>query len=81
MVEWEKQFFDRRGSGAGGGAGGSNPSNQQHERRQFADSHEDLSPEAREFAQAVDRHKLQNGRKFITLGEIYQIFIELGYRR
>lgn len=77
MVEWEKQFFDRRGSGVGGGK----PSHQQHERRQFADSHEDLSPEAREFARAVDRHKLQSGRKFITLGEIYQVFIELGYHR
>ncbi len=51
------------------------------ERRQFADSHADLSPEAREFAQAVDRYKLQRGKKFITLGEIFEVMRGLGYKK
>jgi len=73
MVDWEKTFFDRRRSG------GDPP--QGRERRQFADSHADLSPEAREFAEAVDAYKLARGRKFVTLAEIFEVFMTLGYRK
>ena len=73
MVDWEQKFFERRSSRSGPPAG--------RERRQFADSHADLSPEAREFAQAVDAHKLAHGSKFITLGEIFEILKSLGYHK
>ena len=73
MVDWDKTFYDRRKSTAGPADG--------RERRQFADSHDRLSPEAREFAKAVDAYKLSHARKFVTLGEIYDILISLGYRK
>ncbi|MBN2583024.1 MAG: hypothetical protein JXL80_08145 [Planctomycetes bacterium] len=73
MVDWEKQFFDRRKS-SGRASGGA-------ERRQFADSHADLSAEAREFAQAVDAYKIAHGRKFITLAELFEVFTSLGYHK
>ena len=73
MVDWSQNFFERRKSRAGptGGA----------ERRQFADSHEALSPEAGEFARAVDAYKLAHGRKFVTLAELFDIFTGLGYHK
>jgi hypothetical protein len=73
MVEWDKQFFDRRQGGERSAAG--------RERRQFADSHADLSPEAREFAQAVDAYKIAHQRKFVTIAELYRIFVGLGYHK
>ena len=51
------------------------------ERRQFADSHADLPPDAREFAEAVDRYKIEHGRKFITLAELFEVMKKLGYHR
>ncbi|MEM6797971.1 MAG: hypothetical protein AAF589_00525 [Planctomycetota bacterium] len=36
------------------------------ERRQFANNHDDLSPEAAELAQAIDQYKLAQRRRFIT---------------
>jgi len=72
MVEWDKQFFDRRkAEGRSGGA----------ERRQFGDSYAELSPEAREFALAVDAYKIAHGRKFVTLGELFEVFKGLGYHK
>ena len=73
MVDWDKKFFDRRKSNRGPAEG--------EERRQFADSHSELSPEAREFARAVDAYKVAHGRKFVTLGEIFDVFTQLGYHR
>jgi hypothetical protein len=73
MVDWNQNFFERRRSRAGPANG--------HERRQFADAHEELPPAAREFARAVDAYKLAHGRKFITLAEIFDIFTGLGYRK
>jgi hypothetical protein len=73
MVEWDKEFFDRRES-RGQSQGGA-------ERRQFADSYAELSPEAREFAEAVDAYKLAHARKFITLGEIFEVVKTLGYHK
>lgn len=65
-------FVERR---RGGGVAPS------HERRQFADSHEELSPDARELAQAMDGYKLQHHRRFITYEEMLQVIHSLGYRK
>lgn len=73
MVDWDKTFFDRRQSDAGPPQG--------RERRQFGDSHADLAPEVREFAEAVDAFKLAHGRKFVTLAELFSIFTSLGYHK
>jgi hypothetical protein len=36
------------------------------ERRQFSNSYEGLTPEARDLAQAIDGYKLMHRRRFIT---------------
>lgn len=51
------------------------------ERRQFADSHDDLSPEARDLALAIDGYKLRHRRRFITYEEMLAVIHSLGYRR
>ena len=51
------------------------------ERRQFANSHDDLSPEARELAVAIDAYKLRHRRRFITFEEMLAIIKSLGYQR
>ncbi|RMF38373.1 MAG: hypothetical protein D6753_15900 [Planctomycetota bacterium] len=66
-------FIDRR-SAEGGRAPGV-------ERRQFGNSHRGLSDAGRELAQAVDRYKVQHGRRFINFDELLQIVESLGYRR
>jgi hypothetical protein len=51
------------------------------ERRQFTNSHEELSPEARELALAIDRYKLTNRRRFITYEEMLSVVKSLGYTK
>jgi len=51
------------------------------ERRQFANSHEDLSIEARELALAIDEYKLVHRRRFITYEEMLSVVKSLGYRK
>ena len=51
------------------------------ERRQFADSHAELSPDARELANAIDGYKLSHRRRFITYEEMLAIVQSLGYHR
>jgi hypothetical protein len=51
------------------------------ERRQFSNSHEDLSPDAAELAQAIDSYKLAHRRRFITFEEMLAVVKSLGYRR
>jgi len=51
------------------------------ERRQFTNSHEELSPDAREIAQAVDEYKLTRRRRFITYEEMLDVMVSLGYRK
>jgi hypothetical protein len=51
------------------------------ERRQFANSYDDLSPEAGELARAIDGYKLQHRRRFITFEEMLAVIKSLGYRR
>jgi len=67
-------FIDRRNYSAQAGA-------PQRERRQFTNSYEDLSPEARLLAQAIDTYKLVHRRRFITYEEMLAVVKSLGYKR
>ena len=51
------------------------------ERRQFASSHSDLSPDAKELAIAIDRYKIDNRRRYITCEEMLAVVKQLGYSR
>lgn len=63
---------DRRGSG------GDSPL---VERRQFADSHAELSPAAQELAAAIDNYKRMHRRRFITHEEMVAVIQSLGYHK
>lgn len=67
-----ESFVDRRQT---------NVSPEGRERRQFANSHASLSPEARELAEAIDSYKLNNRRRFITFEEMLNVIHALGYHR
>jgi hypothetical protein len=51
------------------------------ERRQFSNTHDHLSPAAKEFALAVDEYKLANRRRFITYEELLTVVTGLGYQK
>jgi len=51
------------------------------ERRQFANTHHDLSPEAGELARAIDEYKLHHRRRFITYEEMLSVVKSLGYHK
>jgi hypothetical protein len=51
------------------------------ERRQFANSHDDLSPEAADLARAIDSYKLVHRRRFITFEEMLAVVKSLGYHK
>jgi len=51
------------------------------ERRQFASTHEGLSPEATELARAIDTYKLHHRRRFITYEEMLAVVKSLGYHK
>jgi hypothetical protein len=51
------------------------------ERRQFANSHQELSPEAAELAQAIDGYKLMHRRRFIDFEEMLGVIKSLGYSK
>jgi hypothetical protein len=70
----EPSFVDRRNPSADNA-----PPNL--ERRQFANSHEELSPDARELAVAIDGYKLRHRRRFITFEEMLGVIKHLGYRK
>jgi hypothetical protein len=50
------------------------------ERRQFTNSHEELSEEAQALARAIDEYKLTHRRRFITYEEMLAVVKGLGYR-
>jgi hypothetical protein len=52
-----------------------------YERRQFANSHDDLSSDALELATAIDTYKLRHRRRFITFEEMLGVVKSLGYRK
>ena len=66
-------FIDRRTHAPAGTPG--------FERRQFTNSHDELSPEARELAQAIDGYKLMHRRRFITYEEMLGVMKEIGYHK
>ena len=51
------------------------------ERRQFANSYEELSPPAAELARAIDGYKVQHRRRFVTFEEMLAVMKSLGYSR
>ena len=67
-------FVDRRDPTAGNDIQG-------RERRQFVNSHEELSPEAAELARAIDTYKLSHRRRFINFEEMLGIVKSLGYSK
>ncbi len=69
-----KAFNDRRSYDPGIGR-------PQRERRQFTNSHEELSAEARDLAQAIDGYKLLHRRRFITYEEMLGVVKSLGYAK
>lgn len=73
--ETEGTFIDRRSYGVPTGF----PAD--YERRQFGNSHDDLSPEARELAVAIDQYKLRHRRRFITYEEMLAVVKDLGYHK
>lgn len=74
LVTDESTFIDRRDPNSMGDPQG-------RERRQFVNSHDDLSPEAAELASAIDTYKLSHRRRFINFEEMLAIVKSLGYRR
>lgn len=68
------EFIDRRQSA-------SPESSRGVERRQFTNSHSELSPEAAELARAIDQYKLYHRRRFITYEEMLGVIKSLGYHR
>jgi hypothetical protein len=51
------------------------------ERRQFSNSHSDLSDDASELAAAIDQYKLVHRRRFITYEEMLHVVKSLGYSK
>jgi len=74
MPSADEQFKDRR-------SGGNVRSTPGLERRQFSDSHSNLSQEAAELGRTIDQYKLVNRRRYITYEEMLSIIKELGYSK
>ena len=51
------------------------------ERRQFVNSYDELSPDARQLAGAIDEYKLLHRRRFITYEEMLNVIKSLGYQK
>ena len=51
------------------------------ERRQFTNSHEGLSPPARELALAIDEYKIRHRRRFLSYEEMLSVMESLGYHK
>jgi hypothetical protein len=51
------------------------------ERRQFANSYEELSPDAADLARAIDGYKVQHRRRFVTFEEMLSVIKSLGYSK
>jgi hypothetical protein len=74
VAEASIPFVERRVSSGPAGFEG-------RERRQFTNSHDELSPDARELATAIDNYKLQHRRRFITFEEMLYVLKMLGYHK
>ncbi|MCO6042462.1 hypothetical protein NG895_00945 [Aeoliella sp. ICT_H6.2] len=73
-TELESPFIDRRSSTPRGDA-------PVRERRQFTNSHSELSPEAAELARAIDEYKARHRRRFINYEEVLGVVKALGYAK
>ena len=51
------------------------------ERRQFTNSHQELSSDAAELARAIDEYKAQHRRRFINYEEVLGVVKSLGYSK
>jgi hypothetical protein len=51
------------------------------DRRQFANSHTGLSPDAAELANAIDHYKFVHRRRYIDYEEMLGVVKSLGYRK
>src|SRR5690606_23078602 len=51
------------------------------ERRQFTNSHSELSGDAAELARAIDEYKSRHRRRFINFEEVLDVVKSLGYSR
>lgn len=69
----DSTFVDRRSQNA--------TSVPARERRQFTNSHTELSPDARDLAIAIDEYKLRHRRRFITFEEMLTVIHSLGYSK
>jgi hypothetical protein len=69
-----ERFVDRRREATEAGYLG-------RERRQFTNSHSELSAGAKELAEAVDAYKLRHRRRFINYEELYSVLESLGYHK
>ena len=67
-------FVDRRGTLSADGE-------PLFERRQFANSYEELSPDAADLARAIDGYKVQHRRRFVTFEEMLSVIKSLGYSK
>jgi hypothetical protein len=67
-------FIDRRGPAPVG-------DQPLFERRQFANSYDELSPDAAELARAIDGYKVQHRRRFVTFEEMLSVIKSLGYSK
>ena len=74
LPESTSGFVERRS----GTLGGDRPT---RERRQFTNSHDELSPAAQELARAIDAYKLMHRRRFITFEEMLSVIESLGYHK
>jgi hypothetical protein len=70
----DTDFVERRHGQEGGSPVGV-------ERRQFANSYGDMSPEIQELAMAIDEYKLRHRRRLVSYEEIYGVIRELGYHK
>jgi hypothetical protein len=66
-----REFIDRRG--------GPVAAHDYAERRQFANSYAELSPEARDLASAIDHYKFRHRRRYINYEELLAVIKALGY--
>jgi hypothetical protein len=51
------------------------------ERRQFSNSYQELSADARELGTAIDQYKLHHRRRFVTYEEMLAVVKSLGYHK
>lgn len=65
-------FVNRRQTDNGSGG---------RERRQFRDGNRSARPEVAELADAVDKYKMENRRRFITFEELFDLMQGLGYHK